>query len=222
MAAFTAAEPFLCRCNWAATSPARSWRWARRWTTSSRATRVVGLVHPENPASVNAIRGLGNLSTGVDLPGHTMFGGYAQYVARPRSYWIKIAPALSFDQAAAAMWACSTAHHIVAGRLHVRMNDNVLITGASGGMGTATLQLVKLAGGTPIATTRSAAKADALRRAGAESCRRYQHARCIADNSRVHPRRRRRWRGRVYRRNGADALMHRRDAVRRHLLPGRR
>ena len=79
--------------------------------------RVVGLVHPENPASVNTMRGLGNLSTGVDLPGHTMFGGYAQYVARPQSYWIKISPALSFDQAAAAMWACSTAHHIVACRL---------------------------------------------------------------------------------------------------------
>lgn len=129
--------------------------------------RVVGLVHPENPNSVNAIRGFGNLSTGVDLPGHTMFGGYAQYVARPQSYWIKISPALSYDQAAAAMWACSTAHHIVGARLHVRMNDNVLVTGASGGMGTATLQLVKLAGGTAIATTRSAAKMPALRRAGA-------------------------------------------------------
>jgi len=129
--------------------------------------RVVGLVHPENPHSINAIRGLGNLSTGVDLPGHTMFGGYAQYVARPQSYWIRIGPALSYDQAAAAMWACSTAHHIVAGRLHVRMNDNVLVTGASGGMGTATLQLVKLAGGTPIATTRNAAKAEAIRHAGA-------------------------------------------------------
>jgi len=66
------------------------------------------------------------------------------------------------------MWACSTAHHIVVGRLNVRMNDIVLITGASGGMGTATLQLVKLAGGTPIATTRSAAKAEALQHAGAE------------------------------------------------------
>ena len=129
--------------------------------------RVVGLVHPENPNSVNTIRGLGNLSTGVDLPGHTMFGGYAQYVARPQSYWIKISAALSYDQAAAAMWACSTAHHIVAGRLRVRMNDNVLITGASGGMGTATMQLVKLAGGTVIATTRSVAKKEALQQVGA-------------------------------------------------------
>jgi NADPH:quinone reductase-like Zn-dependent oxidoreductase len=130
--------------------------------------RVVGLVHPENPSSISAIRGLGNLSTGVDLPGHTMFGGYAQFVGRPQSYWIKINPALSFDQAAAAMWACSTAHHIVARRLNVQMNDNVLITGASGGMGTATLALVKLSGASAIATTRSPAKAEALKSAGAE------------------------------------------------------
>jgi NADPH:quinone reductase-like Zn-dependent oxidoreductase len=131
--------------------------------------RVVGIVHPENPTSINTIRGLGNLSTGVELPGHTMFGGYAQYVSRPQDYWIKINPELDYDQAAAAMWACSTAHHIVAARLNVRMNDVVLITGASGGMGTATLQLVKLAGATPIATTRHAAKAEALRNAGAEA-----------------------------------------------------
>ncbi len=130
--------------------------------------RVVGLVHPENPSSIAAIRGLGNLSTGVDLPGHTMFGGYAQFVCRPHDYWIKIAPALDFDQAAAAMWACATAHHVVAGRLRAQMNDTVLVTGASGGMGTATLQLAGLAGARVIATTRHAAKADALVRHGAD------------------------------------------------------
>ena len=137
-------------------------------TTLAVGDRVVGLVHPENPLSVNAIRGLGNLSTGVDLPGHTMFGGYAQFAARPESFWIKISPRLDFDHAAAAMWACATAHHVVAARLNVRMNDNVLVTGASGGMGTATLQLAKLAGATVIATTRYADKASKLERAGAD------------------------------------------------------
>jgi NADPH:quinone reductase-like Zn-dependent oxidoreductase len=130
--------------------------------------RVVGLVHPENPQSRAAIRGLGNLSTGIDLPGHTMFGGYAQFVARPESYWIKTSASLSVDQAAAAMWACATAHHVVAARLAVRMNDSVLITGAAGGMGTATMQLAKLAGAAVIATTRYPQKADALKRHGAD------------------------------------------------------
>jgi putative oxidoreductase len=130
--------------------------------------RVIGLVHPENPNSPAAIRGLGNLSTGVDLPGHTMFGGYAQFVARPQSYWIKVSGGLSLDQAAAAMWACSTAHHVVAARLNVRMNDVVLITGASGGMGTATMLLAKLAGASVIAATRYPQKSGALKRHGAD------------------------------------------------------
>jgi NADPH:quinone reductase-like Zn-dependent oxidoreductase len=130
--------------------------------------RVVGLVHPENSRSVSAIRGLGNLSTGVDLPGHTMFGGYAQFVARPEDFWIKISVSLSCDQAAAALWACATAHHVVGTRLGVRMNDNVLITGAAGGMGTATVLLAKLAGASVIATTRYAQKAEALQRHGAD------------------------------------------------------
>ena len=130
--------------------------------------RVIGLTHPENPQSSAVKRGLGNLSTGVDLPGHTMFGGYAQFVARPENYWIKTSASLSVDQAAASMWACATAHHVVAARLGARANDNVLITGASGGMGTATILLAKLAGCTVIATTRDPQKSAALKKLGAD------------------------------------------------------
>lgn len=130
--------------------------------------RVVGLPHPDNPQSTATIRGLGNLSSGVDLPGHTMFGGYAQFVARPEDYWIKLPERVGFDQAAASMWAFATAHHVVAGRLDLGINDVVLITGAAGGMGTATTALAKLAGASVIATTRHAEKSNMLRRQGAD------------------------------------------------------
>jgi NADPH:quinone reductase-like Zn-dependent oxidoreductase len=126
------------------------------------------LAHPDNPQSNAAIRGLGNLSTGIDLPGHTMFGGYAQFVARPETYWIKLPAHVAFDQAAASMWACATAHHIVSGRLELRLNDTVLVTGASGGMGIATMLLAKLAGASVIVTTRYPQKADVLKRLGAD------------------------------------------------------
>jgi putative oxidoreductase len=134
-------------------------------TTLKAGDRVLGMTNPENTLTLARIRGLGNLSGGVDLPGHTMFGGYAQFVARPESYWIKAGPALDLDQGAAAIWPCATAHRIVANRLNVRMNDTVLITGASGGMGTAT---IKLAGATVIATTRYPGKAQSLEREGAD------------------------------------------------------
>ena len=137
-------------------------------TTLAVGDRVLGMTNPENTRSLASIRGLGNLSGGVDLPGHTMFGGYAQFVARPESYWIKVSPALDLDQGAAAMWPCATAHRIIANRLDVRMNDHILITGASGGMGTATMQLAKLAGATVIATTRHPGKEAKLKREGAD------------------------------------------------------
>src|SRR5262245_7782019 len=130
--------------------------------------RVLGVTNPENPQSLASMRGLGNLSGGVDLPGHTMFGGYAQFVSRPESYWIKTSLDLDPDQGAAAMWPGATAHRIVTNRLKLQINDAILVTGASGGMGTATMRLAKLAGATVIATTRHAGKEDGLRREGAD------------------------------------------------------
>jgi putative oxidoreductase len=135
-------------------------------TTLKPGDRVLGMTNPENTRSLASIRGLGNLSGGVDLPGHTMFGGYAQFVARPEDYWIKVRGDLDLDQAAAAMWPCATAHRIITDRLGLRVNDVVLVTGASGGMGTATVKLAKLAGATVVATTRHIGKAARLKREG--------------------------------------------------------
>jgi NADPH:quinone reductase-like Zn-dependent oxidoreductase len=137
-------------------------------TTLRAGDRVVGVTHPENPRSREAMRGLGNLSEGVDLPGHTMFGGYAQFVSRPESYWIKLGPGVDLDQAAAAMWPCATAHRITADRLKLAVNDTVLVTGASGGMGTAVIALARLAGASVVALTRHGRKREALLRAGAD------------------------------------------------------
>ena len=130
--------------------------------------RVVGLVHPDNPLSTATVRGLGNLSTGIDLPGHTMFGAYAQFVSRPVSYWLPLPAEVGFVQAAAGMWAGATAHHAIVGRLGCRPGDTLLIAGASGGMGIASVQMAKAAGATVLATTRASDKAVALRAAGAD------------------------------------------------------
>src|SRR5262249_26591088 len=65
--------------------------------------------------------------------------------------------------------AFSSSHRVVRDRLNVRVGDMVLITGASGGMGQATLQLAKLAGARVIATTRHVGKAATLGELGADS-----------------------------------------------------
>jgi NADPH:quinone reductase-like Zn-dependent oxidoreductase len=129
--------------------------------------RVVGLVHPANPMSPMTIRGLSNLSTEIDYPGHTMFGGNAQYVARPESYWLPLPDGVPEPLAAAAMWSYATSHRILNERLQARVGDTVLVVGGSGGMGSATLDLARLMGVHTVAVTRSERKLDFLRSLGA-------------------------------------------------------
>jgi NADPH:quinone reductase-like Zn-dependent oxidoreductase len=117
--------------------------------------RVVGLTSPANPMSPLSIMGLGNLSSDIDLPGHTMFGSNAQYVARPASYWLPLPENVGMVDAAAAMWAYGTSHRVLLDRLKSRFGDTILIIGASGGMGSATLDLAHAMGLRTIVTSRS-------------------------------------------------------------------
>lgn len=130
--------------------------------------RVLGLVHPENPLCENAIRGLGNLSTGLDYPGHTMFGGNAQYISRPEHYFMKLPDNVSYSDAAAGAWAYPTAHRIITDRLRSKSGDVILISGTAGGMGIATLQWAKLQGALVIGTTRNSNKIPQLEAMGCD------------------------------------------------------
>lgn len=131
--------------------------------------RVIGVTHPEDANSVEFARGLGNLSRNLAIPGHQAFGSYAQYLVRDEAMWLPLPAGVDFEQAGVALWPFSSSHRVVADRLRVRMGDNVLVTGASGGMGQATLQLAKLAGARVIATTRHEGKASMLRELGADA-----------------------------------------------------
>ena len=116
--------------------------------------------------SIETARGLGNLSRNLAIPGHQAFGSYAQYLVRDEKH----VAAAAGRRRLRAGGRCALAVLVVAPRscatgCKVRPGDNVLITGASGGMGQATLQLAKLAGARVIATTRHAAKAAMLREA---------------------------------------------------------
>jgi NADPH:quinone reductase-like Zn-dependent oxidoreductase len=130
--------------------------------------RVMAVVHPENPYSRETARGLGNLSTGIDIPGHQALGSYAQYVVRDQSLWLPVPDGVELEQAALTLWAYSTSHRIVADRLGVRLGETVIVAGASGGMGLATVALARLTGARTIALTRSADKAAALREIGVD------------------------------------------------------
>ena len=131
--------------------------------------RVIGVTHPEDPDSAETARGLGNLSRNLAIPGHQAFGSYAQYLVRDERMWLPLPKGVDYEQAGVALWPFSSSHRVVHDRLRVRPGNNVLITGASGGMGQATMQLAKLAGARVIVTTRQEGKAATLRELGADA-----------------------------------------------------
>ena len=131
--------------------------------------RVIGVTHPEDPDGVETARGLGNLSRNLAIPGHQAFGSYAQYLVRDEHMWLPLAGGVDYEQAGVALWPFSSSHRVVRDRLKVRLGDTILIAGASGGMGQATMQLCKLAGARVIATTRHAGKAAILSELGADA-----------------------------------------------------
>jgi putative oxidoreductase len=141
----------------------------RAVTRYKPADRVIGVTHPEDPDSIETARGLGNLSRNLAIPGHQALGSYAQYLVRDERMWLPLPDGVDYEQAGVALWPFSSSHRVVHDRLKVRLGDTVLIAGASGGMGQATMQLCKLAGARVLATTRHAAKADALRKLGADA-----------------------------------------------------
>jgi NADPH:quinone reductase-like Zn-dependent oxidoreductase len=131
--------------------------------------RVIGVTHPEDPDSVETARGLGNLSRNLAIPGHQAMGSYAQYLVRDEKMWLPLPDSVDYEQAGVALWPFSSSHRVVADRLRVRPGDNVLVMGASGGMGQATVQLAKLAGARVIVTTRHEGKVATLRELGADA-----------------------------------------------------
>ncbi|POM23183.1 putative L-galactonate oxidoreductase [Actinomadura rubteroloni] len=131
--------------------------------------RVAAVVHPENPYALETYRGLGNLSTGIALPGHQSPGAYAEYVVRDERLFLPVPDHIDLEQAAVTLWPYGTSHRILRDRLRVTAGDTLLVTGAAGPMGLATIQLAEIFGLRTIATTRHAERVEALRTAcGAE------------------------------------------------------
>ena len=98
--------------------------------------------------------------------GSECHGGYAEYTVLPSSNALAVNS--SFSDAELATFSCS--YSTAEGMLHraaVSDNDTVLVTGASGGVGSALIQLAKLRGARVLAVS-SPEKFDSLRSLGAD------------------------------------------------------
>ncbi len=100
--------------------------------------------------------------------GERWHGGRAEFCAAHASQLVPIPDGLDFASAASIPLAYATAHRMMVTRAGVGSADTVLILGASGGVGTAALQLAKRAGARVIACASSAEKLARLRELGAD------------------------------------------------------
>jgi NADPH:quinone reductase-like Zn-dependent oxidoreductase len=90
---------------------------------------------------------------GLDIP-----GGYAEYVAVPIANLNALPSQVSFENAAAAQIAFGTAWHVLINRGGLQAGQTVLIQAAGSGIGSAAVQVAKLAGAAMIIATASSEK----------------------------------------------------------------
>jgi NADPH2:quinone reductase len=83
---------------------------------------------------------------------HTQ-GAFAEYTVVPAENLLEIPPDVPYDRAAAAGLVFVTAWRALMTRAELRAGERVLITGASGGVGTAAIQIAVQAGATVYAVT---------------------------------------------------------------------
>lgn len=108
-----------------------------------------------------------------ELLGQSRPGGHAEYVSVPADRLVELPDATTFMDAATLPTAFGTAARALLTRSTMGLGDDVLVIGASGGVGHAAVQLALLAGATVSACTSSSRKADKLRELGVDTIIRY-------------------------------------------------
>jgi NADPH2:quinone reductase len=112
--------------------------------------------------------GVKHLKPGDRVMVQVEYGTFAEQVLVPEHECYPIPDSIGFDQAAAIGIAFQTAWFALTDRAQVTAGEVVLVTGASGSVGLAAIQLAKLFGCTVIAGLTSPAKEDLVRDNGAD------------------------------------------------------
>jgi NADPH2:quinone reductase len=95
-------------------------------------------------------------------------GGFAETAVAPEFFTFALSPELEFAQGAGLILNYHTAYFALALRGRLQRGESVLVHGAGGGVGTATLQVAKGLGAKTIALVSSAPKREVAEQAGAD------------------------------------------------------
>jgi NADPH:quinone reductase len=108
------------------------------------------------------------VATGDSVLAPVGLGGYAEQVAVPATSVMTLAPAMSLTRAAAMLQSYSTALFALTRRTAVAAGETILVLGAGGGVGLATVDVARGLGLHPIAAASTDEKLAVARAAGAE------------------------------------------------------
>jgi NADPH:quinone reductase-like Zn-dependent oxidoreductase len=107
---------------------------------------VIGVVDALGPEERPSGRDGAGVSVGHQVAALTVYGGYAEYIYLKKEQLIPVPPGLDPAEAVVLVLNYIVAYQVLHRSARVKAGDRVLIIGASGGIGTAFLQLGKLAG----------------------------------------------------------------------------
>src|SRR5947208_832894 len=119
--------------------------------------------------------GQDNLCTTFRILGGQVDGGLAEFVKVPARNVIPIPGALSFEEAAAFPLTAVTAWHMLVGLARLQPAEDVLVLGASSGVGSMAVQMAKAAGARVITTVGSEDKIARATALGADAVINHTH-----------------------------------------------
>ncbi len=114
------------------------------------------------------LSGMDNLCETYRIIGGQIDGGYAEFAKAPAVNIIHIPDGMSFEVAAAFPLTFVTSWHMLIERAMLAPGEDVLVIGAGSGIGSAAVQISKLAGARVIATAGSDQKLELAAKLGAD------------------------------------------------------
>ena len=126
------------------------------------------VVNPAIPCGICARCKKGLSCETVKIFGYNTTGGFAEYVTAPIGQVYPKPKNLSFIEAAAFPLTFLTAWHMLVGRADLQEGETVFIWGASGGLGSAAIQIAKYLGAKIIAAAKDEEDAKKIKAMGAD------------------------------------------------------
>ncbi|HUP05534.1 MAG TPA: NADPH:quinone oxidoreductase family protein [Caldimonas sp.] len=117
--------------------------------------------------------GVTNVKPGDAVAAFGGTGGFATHAVVSAPLVMPLPPGFAFDDAAAFVLTYATTHHALLDRAAIKPGETLLVLGAAGGVGTAAIQIGKVAGASVIAAASSDEKLALCREIGADETINY-------------------------------------------------